>query len=241
MKGRTVSWFGLVVLLAVPVHASDSQALAASGTVQAPSVPALTPPVLSPSAAQVVKLSSAGFSDEVILAYVKNGRLPFNLSTNEILRLKEAGVSSPVIVAMLTHDSLLRNQNPPAPYTNSQPAQLVVPYLVAPADQTPPPAPEEVIPVAPGPDYYWVPGYWGWNGGWIWSGGSWCLRGGYGCGGHYGWGWYGHRGWGDYHGGGGYHGSWGGYHGGVGGRGGHGRGGQGGGRHGGGHGGGHGR
>jgi hypothetical protein len=41
----------------------------------------------------------------------------------------------------------------------------------------PPPAPQvEVVPVAPGPDYVWAPGYWSWNGGWIWVGGAWTLR-----------------------------------------------------------------
>ena len=41
-----------------------------------------------------------------------------------------------------------------------------------------PPAPRvEVIPPPPGPDYYWVPGYWNWNGTtWIWIGGSWVIR-----------------------------------------------------------------
>ena len=37
-----------------------------------------------------------------------------------------------------------------------------------------PPAPQvEVVPVAPGPAYVWVPGYWsiGVGGGWVWVGG----------------------------------------------------------------------
>ena len=47
--------------------------------------------------------------------------------------------------------------------------------LVAP---TAPPAPQvEVVPVAPGPAYYWVPGYWGWNGTvWVWVSGAWRPR-----------------------------------------------------------------
>ncbi len=244
----------MVAFLAVPVFAADSPAPAVSGATLGPvaqvqSVPAPTPPALSPKAAEVVKLARAGVGDEVILAYVKNCQSPFNLSANAILRLKEAGVASPVIVAMLTHDSSLRNENQPAPYASSQnfaPAEQPPggPGLV-PADQAPPPAPAEVITAAPGPDYYWTPGYWGWDGGWIWIGGGWGLRGGYGWGGYgwggrYGGGWYGHGGWGGYHGiGGGYRGGggWGGgYHGGGGG-GGHGGGGGG---HGGGGGGGHG-
>ena len=41
----------------------------------------------------------------------------------------------------------------------------------------PPPAPQvEVIPVSPGPQFYWVPGYWSWNGGWVWVTGVWAPR-----------------------------------------------------------------
>src|SRR4029077_19011900 len=127
--------------------------------------PVLVSAEVAPSAAQVVKLSSAGFSDEAILAYVNNSRFPFNLSADAILRLKEAGVSSPIISAMLAHDGRLRNQNAPVPYANSQQPEAFA--LDSPRiEQTPPQAPEEVIPVAPGPDYsdyYWAPGYWNWN------------------------------------------------------------------------------
>jgi hypothetical protein len=43
---------------------------------------------------------------------------------------------------------------------------------------TPPAAPPqvEVVPVSPGPAYYWVPGYWAWRGGgWVWIRGTWVL------------------------------------------------------------------
>jgi hypothetical protein len=237
MKTRSMHWLGLLAFLASPVWATDSPPPATSGVTpgpvaQVPSAPSLTPPALAPNAAEVVKLSGAGVGEEVIIAYVQNCQSPFNLSADAILRLKDAGVTSPVISAMLTHDSSLRNQNPPTSYAASQQPQPVAPDLV-PADQAPPPVPDQVIPVAPGPDYYWIPGYWGWNSGWIWIGGRWGFRGGYGWGGR---GWYGHGGWGGYHGGGGGVHVAGGYHGGGGG---HSSGGFHGG--GGGHGGGHGR
>jgi WXXGXW repeat (2 copies) len=58
---------------------------------------------------------------------------------------------------------------PPPPQPSSPPGQVVV--------SQPPPAPQvEVVPVAPGPDYAWTPGYWTWNGGWVWVGGAWALR-----------------------------------------------------------------
>jgi hypothetical protein len=35
-----------------------------------------------------------------------------------------------------------------------------------------PPAPMmETIPIAPGPDYFWIGGHWHWNHGWVWLAG----------------------------------------------------------------------
>lgn len=63
---------------------------------------------------------------------------------------------------------------PPAP-PPTQPA--VVPGTVVQAAVAPPPPQVEVIPVAPGPAYVWVPGYWWWNrGAWIWVRGTWVAR-----------------------------------------------------------------
>lgn len=42
-----------------------------------------------------------------------------------------------------------------------------------------PPAPQvEVVPVAPGPEYVWMPGFWsvGVGGGWVWVGGHYGIR-----------------------------------------------------------------
>jgi YXWGXW repeat-containing protein len=44
------------------------------------------------------------------------------------------------------------------------------------APLTPPADLVEAVPVAPGPAYVWVPGYWVWNGGWVWIGGRWVIR-----------------------------------------------------------------
>ena len=54
--------------------------------------------------------------------------------------------------------------------TNAPPTNVTV-------TQAPPPPQVEVVPVAPGPDFYWVPGYWYWGGGgWVWFGGRWTIR-----------------------------------------------------------------
>ena len=43
-------------------------------------------------------------------------------------------------------------------------------YEVVAAEE--PPAPiAEVVPVAPGPEFFWIGGHWHWNRGWVWVGG----------------------------------------------------------------------
>jgi WXXGXW repeat (2 copies) len=39
------------------------------------------------------------------------------------------------------------------------------------ASEEPPEAIVETIPVAPGPDFFWIGGHWHWNRGWVWLGG----------------------------------------------------------------------
>ena len=42
------------------------------------------------------------------------------------------------------------------------------------ANEAPPPLRSEVIVATPGPDYVWVPGYWGWGGSaYAWTAGTW--------------------------------------------------------------------
>jgi hypothetical protein len=44
----------------------------------------------------------------------------------------------------------------------------------------PPPPRVEYVPVAPGPAYVWMPGYWSWHGrGYGWRGGHWARRSGW--------------------------------------------------------------
>jgi len=183
---------------------------------------------LGPKANEVVKLTKSGVSDDMATAYVRTVTTSFHLSSDDVIALKAQGVSAPVIVAMLNHDAQMREQaRGYGPPPQAQPYPVYTPVPTAPAyDQPPAPTyyPQEEIPVSPGPDYYWNPGYRD-NG--IWIGGGW-LYGGlgwgwpWGWGGRYGWGPYGHgfygRGYGGYRGGyGGYRGGVGGYRGGVGG------------------------
>ena len=56
---------------------------------------------LSPGLQEVVKLAQAHMGDGVILAYIKNSGTLYTLSADDILYLKDQGVSQNVITALL--------------------------------------------------------------------------------------------------------------------------------------------
>lgn len=122
--------------------------------------PTTTPPVANPlpadaapgfsgRIADVVKLSKSGVGDSVVLAYIKNSPGPFQPSADEIIKLRDDGISPGIISAMLERGAELRAQTVSvmptlqpyptaynAPYNNY--AQPVMPATPAPVVTTPP-------------------------------------------------------------------------------------------------------
>lgn len=144
MSIRKLLW---VAGLCLPLCSAYSQEPAPAGP-DAPA-PGDVAESLSPSSAELVRLAQAGTSQEVLLAYVQDDTEAFNLNADQILYLRDIGVSPDVITAMLNRDSALRNQ-PPA-YTYDQ--QAYPPTMPPPGPQpTPEPAPApapEPAPAAP--------------------------------------------------------------------------------------------
>jgi hypothetical protein len=84
----------------------------------------------------VIELSKAGLSDEVLLALIEVDRSIFTIDTPTVRRLKEAGVSEPVIVAMIRSGRTPRAEEPaPArvPAASADPAVVVIDHRDAPA------------------------------------------------------------------------------------------------------------
>src|SRR5882762_1697113 len=110
---------GLLAVLALPLNFTNAQeSVPASDTV--PPMTAGTTTIvtnISPAAAEVIRLAESGVGDDVVLAYIQNSQWTLNLGADDVLYLRDVGVSSVVITAMLNHDTTLRNQ-PPA---NSNP------------------------------------------------------------------------------------------------------------------------
>lgn len=103
---------------------------------------------VSPGAAEVVRLAEAGTSDDVILAYIQNSSSRFNLSADNVLYLKDVGLSSQVITGMLNHDNATRNQAQPYTYTQQAYAPTAPPPSEPPAVQEPAPPQAETPPPA---------------------------------------------------------------------------------------------
>ncbi len=102
--------------------------------------------------ADIKAMAKAGVGDDIIINQINNTHSVYNLDANDIIDLKNGGVSEKVITYMMnTGANVVASQAPPPPQT-------------------------EVVVASPGPDYMWVDGEWAWNGGaWVWIGGRWIL------------------------------------------------------------------
>ncbi|HTY88560.1 MAG TPA: DUF6600 domain-containing protein [Candidatus Acidoferrum sp.] len=105
------------------------------------------PPYIFPTSplAQVVRLSQAGVDDSIILTFVRNSSGTFNLDSDKIIYLRDIGLPSDVINAMMQRDQQLQQQiaaanPPPAPETDTNPP----PEPPPPPTEPPPPPTTEV-------------------------------------------------------------------------------------------------
>ena len=90
------------------------------------------------SVADVKALAQAGVSDDVIISQIRNSHTVYHLGAADIIDLRNAGVSNPVIDCMIN-----------TPTTAGAASSAGTVYV----DGPPPPPPAETIVVAPGPDY----------------------------------------------------------------------------------------
>ena len=168
---NNAKWVGLVTAMALPLLSAYSQ----TPEPAAPGAPGQAQPAapvsLSPGAAEVVRLAGSGVGDDVVIAYIQNSQASFNLSADDVLYLKDIGLSAEVTSAMLTHDGTLRGQpqqyapaapGAPAPVVPTTPAPTVPPgsapltydWQPAPAPATAPP-PAYVSTAPPDVSYFY--------------------------------------------------------------------------------------
>ena len=185
----------LVIVAVAGLALSASTALAQDSTIVAqPAAAKATVPPLSNGAAQILKLAQAKVSDSTIIAYIQNSGNSYRLDANQIIYLRQQGVSEAVITTML---------NQPKPGVVAATPTTPAPPPVASTADTGQGSTATVAPtvtyVQTQPDSayyyyqpYYYPGYvwyppvslsfgWGWGGGWH---GGWHGGGGSHGGGH---------------------------------------------------------
>jgi hypothetical protein len=143
-------WMGLIAATAMSLQTIWAQTPPPPDTqpeaVPTPGKPEGAPAVqvnVSPATAEIVKLAESGVGDEVVTSYVNSSQGAFNLSADDIVYLKDVGISESVISVMMSHDKALRNGIAP----RAAPAPIQAPV--------PPPAAQEPVtpPLTPPPTY----------------------------------------------------------------------------------------
>jgi hypothetical protein len=138
---------GLAAAVALPLNFTNAQDSVPAVQDAAPIAVSNTtaPTNIPPAVADVIRLAESGVGDDVVLAYIQNSQATFNLGADDVLYLRDVGVSSVVITAMLNHDTTLRNQVsanpnpvPPEPVQEPQPP----PMEEAPPEYSSAPPPE---------------------------------------------------------------------------------------------------
>jgi len=103
-----------------PSSDTDSAAAAGADSTEPSELPPNIPP--DSALAQIVKLTQSGVDESVITSYVNNSGSPFNLTPDEIIYLKDLGLPSDVITAMIQRDQQLRQTGVAA---DAQPTQTI--------------------------------------------------------------------------------------------------------------------
>jgi len=234
MKTRSLQTLALtfttvaaVTLLATKAVGQDSTtsttATTAAATVTQPATASQATPQLSYGVADVVQLAHANVSEDIIVNYIQNSGNAYGLDANQIMYLKQQGVSDRVVNAMLDQRSRVAASQAAMPQNNTDsgyaPTATVVAQPTVTYAQPGPASSVYIIPDTQTYNYYgysypysypYYYGYYGWPG----VSFSFGYRGYYGGhgyyhGGYYG-GWHGGGGWhssGGWHGGGSFHGS----------------------------------
>jgi hypothetical protein len=121
------NWLVGIVAMAVSMLSVSAQHRTTAETANAGEAQPAGAANVSAAAAEVIRLAGSGVGEDVVLAYIQNSRATFSLSVDDVLYLKDVGLSSAVISAMLNHDAALRNQAPAATPATETPATTPAP------------------------------------------------------------------------------------------------------------------
>src|SRR5579863_6151210 len=91
---------GALATSSLPVRAGDTTTTTTTQTTVS-ALPAAAAPAFSGAIPEVVTLAKSGVDESVVLAFIRNSPGPFQPSADEIIRLRNGGLTSAEISAML--------------------------------------------------------------------------------------------------------------------------------------------
>src|SRR5947209_4542623 len=95
-------------------YAADAAALPAplGPSTNAPPATVVRPAkiALPPQLAEIVRLAESGLSDEVLIAYIDKSDAVYPISADEVLYLRDLGISSSVLAVLLEHRAAVQGQ-----------------------------------------------------------------------------------------------------------------------------------
>lgn len=120
MKTGFARTFGMALAIAaltgfaatLPAAAQETPPADASLTPDNGSNGSTLPPGVDPDSplAHVIRLAQAGINESVILTYITNSASPFNLTADQIIYLRDVGLSDEVVTAMMQRDQVLATE-----------------------------------------------------------------------------------------------------------------------------------
>ncbi len=129
LLGFGASTRGQTVAVGVETNSSaaTSPALAATNQASADPINIIGPTRVSlpPALVDVVRMCEAGIKDELVIAYVKNSERAYNLTADQIVYLRDIGISSAVIQALLEQTGSESEALATAPTYETPPAEMV--------------------------------------------------------------------------------------------------------------------
>lgn len=109
MKAKRISAIALgVTLTVISSCALNLRAADESNTVLATLKKYANTSQLAPALEEIVKLTKGGVAESITLAYIQNSSTAYSLDAQDIVRLRDQGVSAQVMTALMQHGDELR-------------------------------------------------------------------------------------------------------------------------------------
>src|ERR1039457_306974 len=99
---------------AKPLLAAVAGLVLLAGNVLAQNSPTIAAPPLSYGVPQILQLAQAKVGDDTIIAYIRNSGNNYGLDANQIIYLRQQGISDNVITAMLSQPKIASAPAQPA-------------------------------------------------------------------------------------------------------------------------------